>query len=268
MEYRSFGKGSTMKYINAYIIAFAMYSKIPMPRVDWEKENMKYALCFFPWVGAVIGACVYLWGRFAGKIPVGIMLCASIFTIIPILITGGIHLDGLLDTADALSSWQTKERRLEILKDSHTGAFAIITCCMYFIAYFGFSSELLEMQNIKGIAVIAIGFFLSRCLSGFSVTAFPCAKNSGLAATFANGADKKRAGSILLCEGIIAIECMVWVSIPLGTAAVAAALLTFWWYHHMSVEKFGGITGDLAGCFLQICELMILIAVVMVEKLL
>lgn len=268
MEYRSFGKGSTMKYINAYIIAFAMYSKIPMPRVDWEKENMKYALCFFPWVGAVIGACVYLWGRFAGKIPVGIMLCASIFTIIPILITGGIHLDGLLDTADALSSWQTKERRLEILKDSHTGAFAIITCCMYFVAYFGFSSELLEMQNIKGIGVIAIGFFLSRCLSGFSVTAFPCAKNSGLAATFANGADKKRAGSILICEGIIAIGGMVWVSIPLGTAAVAAALLTFWWYHHMSVEKFGGITGDLAGCFLQICELMILIAVVMVEKLL
>lgn len=268
MEYRSFGKGSIMKYINACIIAFAMYSKIPMPRVDWEKENMKYALCFFPWVGAVIGACVYLWGRFAGKIPVGIMLCASIFTIIPILITGGIHLDGLLDTADALSSWQTKERRLEILKDSHTGAFAIITCCMYFIAYFGFSSELIEMQNIKGIGVIAIGFFLSRCLSGFSVTAFPCAKNSGLAATFANGADKKRAGSILICEGIIAIGGMVWVSIPLGTAAVAAALLTFWWYHHMSVEKFGGITGDLAGCFLQICELMILIAVVVVEKLL
>ena len=239
-----------------------------MPRADWEKENMKYAMCFFPWVGAVIGACVYLWGRFAGNIPVGSILYAAVLTLIPIFITGGIHLDGLLDTADALSSWQTRERRLEILKDSHTGAFAIITCCMYFIAYFGFSSELFEMQRIEGIGVIAIGFFLSRCLSGFSVTAFPCAKDSGLAATFANGADKKRAGKVLIAEGILAIAVMIWVSIPLGIAAVVAALLTFWWYHHMSVEKFGGITGDLAGCFLQVCELMILVAVVVMEKLL
>lgn len=239
-----------------------------MPRADWEKENMKYAMCFFPWVGVVIGACVYLWGRFAGNISVGSILYAAVLTLIPIFITGGIHLDGLLDTADALSSWQTRERRLEILKDSHTGAFAIITCCMYFIAYFGFSSELFEMQRIEGIGVIAIGFFLSRCLSGFSVTAFPCAKDSGLAATFANGADKKRAGKVLIGEGILAIAVMIWVSIPLGIAAVVAALLTFWWYHHMSVEKFGGITGDLAGCFLQVCELMILVAVVVVEKLL
>lgn len=239
-----------------------------MPRADWEKENMKYAMCFFPWVGAVIGVCVYLWGRFAGNIPVGSILYAAVLTLIPIFITGGIHLDGLLDTADALSSWQTRERRLEILKDSHTGAFAIITCCMYFIAYFGFSSELFEMQKIEGIGVIAIGFFLSRCLSGFSVTAFPCAKDSGLAATFANGADKKRAGKVLIAEGILAIAVMIWVSIPLGIAALVAALLTFWWYHHMSVEKFGGITGDLAGCFLQVCELMILVAVVVVEKLL
>ena len=239
-----------------------------MPRADWEKENMKYAMCFFPWVGAVIGACVYLWGRFAGNIPVGSILYAAVLTLIPIFITGGIHLDGLLDTADALSSWQTRERRLEILKDSHTGAFAIITCCMYFIAYFGFSSELFEMQRIEGIGVIAIGFFLSRCLSGFSVTAFPCAKDSGLAATFANGADKKRAGKVLIAEGILAIAVMIWISIPLGIAAVVAALLTFWWYHHISVEKFGGITGDLAGCFLQVCELMILVAVVVVEKLL
>ena len=239
-----------------------------MPRADWEKENMKYAMCFFPWVGAVIGACVYLWGRFAGNIPVGSILYAAVLTLIPIFITGGIHLDGLLDTADALSSWQTRERRLEILKDSHTGAFAIITCCMYFIAYFGFSSELFEMQRIEGIGVIAIGFFLSRCLSGFSVTAFPCAKDSGLAATFANGADKKRAGKVLIAEGILAIAVIIWISIPLGIAAVVAALLTFWWYHHMSVEKFGGITGDLAGCFLQVCELMILVAVVVVEKLL
>ncbi len=258
-----------MRYINACIIAFAMYSKIPMPRADWKKENMKYAMCFFPWVGAIIGACFYLWGHFAGQIPVGKTLYAVVLTLIPVVITGGIHLDGLLDTADALSSYQPRERRLEILKDSHAGAFAIIACCMYFLAYFGFASELFLTAEFhrKGLEVAAAGFFLSRCLSGFAVTAFPCAKGSGLVATFANGADRKRAGIILLIEGGLGAVFLLWISIPLGAAAIVAAMLTFLWYHHMSVEKFGGITGDLAGCFLQVCELMILIAVVVTEKL-
>lgn len=251
-----------MKFLNACIIAFAMYSKIPMPKADWEKENMKYAMCFFPWVGAVIGVFFYCWGIYAPKIPVGNTLWGVILTLIPLLVTGGIHLDGLLDTADALSSYQSKERRLEILKDPHTGAFAIITCCMYFLAYFGFVSEL----SGKGIFIVAAGFFLSRCLSGYGVTAFPCAKDSGLAATFANGADKKRAGIVLLIEMLAAAVGMIWYSCPLGGAAVGAALLTIVWYRRMSVEKFGGITGDLAGCFLQVCELGILIAVVVMEK--
>lgn len=258
-----------MKYINACIIAFAMYSKIPMPRVDWKKENMKYAMCFFPWVGAVIGACFYFWGRFSEKMSVGNILQAAVLTVIPVLITGGIHLDGLLDTADALSSYQPKERRLEILKDSHAGAFAIITGCLYFLLYFGFSSELILGAESagKGVAVVAAGFFFSRCLSGFAVTAFPCAKGSGLLVTFANGADKKRAGTILLIEGVLSAAFLLWLNLPLGAVAIVAAMLTFFWYHHMSVEKFGGITGDLAGCFLQVCELMILIAVVAAEKL-
>lgn len=253
-----------MKYINSFIIAFAMYSKIPMPRADWKKENMKYVMCFFPWIGVVIGLCFYLWGSYADRIPAGQILYAIILTILPVWITGGIHVDGLLDTADALSSWQTKERRLEILKDSHAGAFAVIMGCLYFLAYFGFASELSK----EGIPIVAMGFFLSRCLSGYAVTAFPCAKDSGLAATFANGADKKRAGLVLVVETCAVMVLMLWKHVFLGGAAIVLSLLTFFYYRKMSVDKFGGITGDLAGWFLQMCELMILIAVVAVEKLL
>ena len=53
----------------------------------------------------------------------------------PIIITGGIHMDGFLDTQDALGSYQPRERRLEILKDSHAGAFAIISCAVYLMMY-------------------------------------------------------------------------------------------------------------------------------------
>ena len=46
---------------NSFKIAFSMYSKIPMPRADWEKENMRYMMCFFPLIGAVIGALLIGW---------------------------------------------------------------------------------------------------------------------------------------------------------------------------------------------------------------
>lgn len=150
-----------MKYVKAAVIAFGMYSKIPVPRMEWDKESMKYVMCFFPWVGSVIGICFYLWGILSQWIPIGETLYAVILTVIPVFLTGGIHMDGFLDTTDALSSWQTKERRLEILKDSHAGAFAVIGGCLYFLLYYGFVSELMT----KDFVSVSLGFFLSRCLS-------------------------------------------------------------------------------------------------------
>lgn len=93
-----------------------MYSKIPMPPADWEKENMKYALCFFPWVGLAVGAVSAVLFWLLQQIGAGSMLRAAVLTAVPVLVTGGIHLDGYLDTMDALSSWREKQRRLEILK--------------------------------------------------------------------------------------------------------------------------------------------------------
>ena len=110
-------------------MAFDMYSKIPMPPADWEKENMKYALCFFPWVGLAVGAVSAVLFWLLQQIGAGSMLRAAVLTAVPVLVTGGIHLDGYLDTMDALSSWREKQRRLEILKDPHAGAFAMSVFC-------------------------------------------------------------------------------------------------------------------------------------------
>ena len=68
--------------------------------------------------------------------------CTMVLVLVPVVITGGIHVDGLLDTSDALSSWRDREKRLEILKDSHAGAFAVITACVYFMAFYGGYSQI------------------------------------------------------------------------------------------------------------------------------
>lgn len=92
-----------MRIIKSFFIAFSMYSKIPMPQFQWKDEDMRYALCFFPWVGAVIGALWYLWKWFCDRFAVGTLCYAVVGTAIPLLVTGGFHVDGFLDTCDALA---------------------------------------------------------------------------------------------------------------------------------------------------------------------
>ena len=119
--------------MKSLIIAFAMYSKFPMPRVDWEKKALSWALCWFPLVGLAVGAVLWLWLALAGWLGFGAVFTAALALLLPIALSGGIHLDGFCDTCDALSSHQSRERKLEILKDSHTGAFAIICCGLYLL---------------------------------------------------------------------------------------------------------------------------------------
>mgnify|MGYP005800510719 FL=1 len=240
-----------MKCLESLIVAFSMYSKIPVPQIEWKKDNMRFALCYFPLVGAVTGLIVWLWSLISGYLGVGTVLSTAVFVLIPVAVSGGIHLDGLLDTADALSSWQTRERRLEILKDSHAGAFAIIVCCSYFLAAFAVWSE----ADAGSVQILTLGFVLSRALSGFGICTFPCAKNTGLAATFANAADRKKARVCLLLEAAACMAAMIWLDWRRGITAAAAAVIVCALCRRMALKKFGGITGDIQGFFLQVCEL-------------
>lgn len=251
-----------MNLLCAMVIAFSMYSKIPMPRLDWTKERMRYMFCFFPLIGAAIGLLMWLWCRFGGLLVGNGNLFAAILVLIPIAVTGGIHMDGFLDTTDALSSYKPLEEKLEILKDSHAGAFAILMGCCYFVLDFGVYSQADE----KMMRTLAIGFVLSRALSGLAVVTFRMAKNTGLASTFSDMAQKN---TVKLCMLLYIGACAVLMLLAgkaVGAVCFAAALLVFLWYRHLSYKQFGGITGDLAGFFLQVCELAMALAVVIASR--
>lgn len=254
------------RWWNSFKIAFSMYSRIPMPRADWTKENMAHTMCFFPLIGAVIGGIMLLMYRLmlllklqGGGLSRGFW--TAVFVLLPFLITGGIHMDGFLDTMDAISSYQPKERRLEILKDPHTGAFAIISCGLYLLAAFGIYSSV----NERSIKLISLGFILSRSLSGLSVLCFPQARKSeeGSVATFSQNA-RGRVDQVFLFAYVILVSLLLIFCGGIGGLAVlVTGLLVYAYYYHMALEKFGGITGDLAGYFLQLAELlMALVAVV------
>lgn len=236
---------------NGFKIAFSMYSKIPMPKTDWNEKNMRYSMCFFPLIGIVIGALIYLWCLICNRFGFRLILRDAGYIVIPILVTGGIHLDGFIDTQDALSSYKSKEEKLEILKDSHIGAFALISCIVYFVIAIGIWSEL----NQSSIVMLTAGFVLSRALSGLAVVTFNCAKDSGLAHTFADAAQKRVVQVWMLIFAILSGVAMIDFGGVLGISAVLGAIIIFNTYRYVAYKQFGGITGDLAGWFLQLCEL-------------
>lgn len=106
-----------MKLLQSCSIAFSMYSRIPMPRTEWNQENMKYAMCFFPLVGVVIGGIVFFVSKILLYFNVSDLFYSVTLTLLPVIVTGGIHMDGFMDTSDALGSYGSREKKLEILKD-------------------------------------------------------------------------------------------------------------------------------------------------------
>lgn len=242
--------------LKSMLIAFSMYSKIPVPKTEWSDKSMRYTMCFFPLVGVVIGALMYAAGTLILMADIKPVLKAAVMTVIPVMLTGGIHLDGFLDTMDAIGSWAPKEKRLEILKDSNSGAFAVIGGCVYFVLSLGIWSEM-SFDMLKSAVPV---FVLSRALSGLSVVSFPMAKNTGLAAMFSNAAHKRRVRIVMLLWIALTAACMVAINPLTGAAAVLCAAAVFAYYYFMSKKNFGGITGDLAGYFLQVCELVCIAA--------
>ena len=178
------------------------------------------------------------------------------------LVTGGIHLDGFCDTTDALASHSDRARKLEILKDSHCGAFAVIGTACYLIFAAALCAELTLDRN--ALWCLGLLFVFSRAASGMAVATFPCAKNSGLARTFSDMAAKRQTRIVLGLVLLAAGAALVWFG---GLWMVTAAAVMFAVYYAMSRRVFGGITGDLAGWFLQWCELLMTLALVLTQKL-
>lgn len=246
-----------MHIFKSFVMAFSIYSKIPVPQFEWKREDMKYMLCFFPWVGGVIGAGVYLWGYLCELLEIGEICRILIGAAIPLVITGGFHVDGFMDTMDAFHSYQSKEKKLEILKDSHIGAFAVIMFALYGMVYIGAFSEVTDKSLLR---IVCSGFFLARCLSGISVVSFPPAKKDGMLYLSADSSRKGIVKWSLCLQGAACIAFMLRQALYAGIIAAAAAFLTFAYYYDRTKKELGGITGDTAGYFVLICEAGVMIA--------
>lgn len=247
--------------LKSIIVAFSVYSKIPMPKFEWASDDMKYHLCFFPWVGALIAVLEWILYCFFQAGTFGKAFFVLFALALPLLVTGGFHVDGFMDTMDALHSYQPKDKKLEILKDPHIGAFAVISLLVFVLLAACFLSE---VDNNKAVAAVLPCCFISRALSGIAVTCFPKAKKDGMLAD-ASAVESKKVvliSLVLQLAGAVAfMVCASAFSFVYCGAVLAVVSLFFAWFYFMSRREFGGITGDLCGFFVTVAEFIAVAAV-------
>jgi len=235
--------------VNGFIEAIRFLTIIPLPGIPpMDEQSVARAIPWFPIAGLVIGGALVatdliarpLWGNLTAAVMV-----MAIWGII----TGGLHLDGLSDTFDAVMSWRSRERKLEIMKDSRIGAMgalALIVLIMLKVALIA------EATNVWPALLLAP--MLGRWADCYGIYRFPAAREGGLGRTF-NAQVRQHdlwlssaimLGVAWLIAGITGIVAAVFV---LGVAH----LLASWW-----VRDLGGLSGDTYGALCEIGEVVAL----------
>lgn len=252
-----------MALLRAVVTAFSCFSAIPMPSLPWDERNMRHMLAAFPLVGAVIGVADLLWWQVAQHLGLGPVLTAAGLTLLPPLVSGGIHMDGLADVIDARSSHAEPERKREILKDPHSGAFAAMGVSGYLVAYLALATEL----DARGVALLACTPIVSRCLSGLATVCLRPASSKGMLAAERSTADTRTVRVVLVLLLVASSALLLALSLSVGALALCAAALSLAWVRRIAYREFRGMGGDLAGFCLEVAELAMLAAIVLAERL-
>ena len=250
--------------LDSVLMAFSLYSRIPVPQAKWNEKSMRWCICFLPLVGAVIGLIQWAAYMLLGYFSFGTVFRGAILTVLPVMLSGGIHMDGFMDTCDAIHSYGSREKRLEILKDPHVGAFAVLGGIVYFILDLGIWTE----AGKDDIPLLCLLFVLSRTLSAFSAVTFPKAKKDGMLRQETDPAASPTAvimAAATLVTGAVMLVLSPAFAFPMpAVCALLAAMAVFLYYRQMAVKIFGGTTGDLSGWFTQTCELVAAMAALFV----
>ena len=240
-----------MKLIVAFAMAMGMFTALPVPWRPWDDSARGWMLATLPLVGAVLGL---IWAGLSllarAILPAG--LAAAAMTALPLLLTGCIHLDGYMDTCDALLSWRPLEERLRILKDPHAGSFAVAGAAMLLLFQYA-AAQGIPAERLRALALVPA---LSRCGSALCVLTLPPLGHSEYRSL--QGAAAERC-----CAATLAILTLILAGLWLGRAAVLALLAEAACYALAMAWAAGtlrGVSGDLAGFALTISECAALVA--------
>ena len=240
-----------MTFIKALLQSFSMFTILPIPRFRWTAGADRYMLAFFPFVGMIIGGVWYLAAFLLLHMPISTIPAAAILTVTPFLLSGFLHLDGFMDVCDALLSCRDPEKRRQIRKDPHVGAFAVISFGFLLLLEFACLTSLPQKPE-RALLLLLLPIF-SRGFSAFFLLSFPVLPDSNMGKWLRQDTGPLQQ-SITLGMALLALALSVLFSgiaggIAFSAAGIIAALATW----HAS-HSLGGISGDVTGYAVVLCE--------------
>lgn len=247
--------------MNTFILALQLMTRLPVSKeIEVTDERLIKGIVYWPFIGVIVGAidCI-IFVLLSFLLPKSV---AAVFCVLcQLCITGGFHLDGLCDTADAIYSARTKERMLEIMKDSRIGTNGVIA------AVFDIGLRILVIVQLENpVLGILLAPVAGKCIQGILIYKANYPRKSGLGASYVG---KIKAGTMLGCLlcGLIMIE-------------LGFALESHWWlmlspvifimlsigYRFYIEAKIGGMTGDTLGAGSELCEITFLLILLVGQR--
>lgn len=235
--------------IKGLIVAIQFLTRLPLNIVvDFNSENIKKSTFFYPFVGLLLGILSSIPYYLLSFYNVNI---ASFLTLMMmIILTGGLHLDGLSDTADGFFSNRDRERTLEIMKDSRIGAFGVLSLILMIL----FKYILISNMDVKLPIALILSMGNSRLVVLLQIAFKKIARPGGLGDMIHSSKPMRYIviGNIIYM-GIISYMGLQYL-IPLLVSILVGEIISIYTY-----KKIGGFTGDIYGATIEIVEAMSLL---------
>ncbi|RDG31152.1 adenosylcobinamide-GDP ribazoletransferase [Streptomyces corynorhini] len=244
--------------------AFGTLTALPVRVARWDRPAARAGMLWAPAAGLVVGGAAAAAGAlalWAGATP---QLAAVAAVAVPAVLTRGLHLDGLADTADGLGSGKPAEDALRIMKRSDIGPFGVVTLLLALLAQVAAVSALYGQSGAHGaLAVLLAGVTARLALTLACRTGVPPARPDGLGAAVAGAVPAGAAvAAALLCAGAGAAAGAPFGL--LGAGHHALAVLVGLGAAHLllrhCVRRFGGVTGDVLGALAETAATAALVA--------
>ncbi|MGG6313889.1 adenosylcobinamide-GDP ribazoletransferase [Paenibacillus macerans] len=268
--------------VQAILAAFQFLSRFPVRKeLDFTPELLRRSAGYYPLVGAAIGLCVWGFGLLAAWLvpPLPVAVLALILWV---WLTGGLHLDGWMDTADGLLSYRSRESMLEIMKDSRVGAMGVLACVLLLMLKASLLASLLQGSALSsGLALLTAPVW-SRWFMTRAMHKWPKARQGeGLAGQFRGFGDRDAQSATVLAISLSGAGLLLtliigpWSSI--GEPDLLRTLLYLclhpllaWaagtWAAGRMSAKLGGLTGDTYGALNEGLEALLLLLAVLILR--
>ncbi len=245
--------------MNGILLAIQFFTVYPVRKeLPLGRKEVTAMYIALPFVGATIGLVLYaLSTLLLNNLGFGTMLTAILVVLASIVLTGGLHLDGWADTGDAFFSYKDRTKRLEIMEDPRIGAFGTMALVFLVLVKVGIFHEVFT-QGHGSLLLFTLIPLLTRVGMALCFVTLPVAKNTGIAFFFKEKIQMKTVVISVSLTGIIALCGFIAVTWNLGLALIFAAVLVvaIVVFRRWAEKHFGGITGDLAGAFIEGMEVV------------